>query len=100
MRRIANSADGGGAGFRQVVAAFLARPGLPFADVLSADRVERIFAKHGNLFGCGAIYSTVVTLWAFLGQALRDGKEASCRSAVARVVVHRLQAGLSAPTED
>jgi putative transposase len=99
MRSVTQSGDRRGAGFRHVVAGFLSRPGLPFADVLSADRVERIFAKHGNLFG-GTVYSTVVTLWAFLGQALRDGKEASCRSAVAHIVVHQAQAGLPVPTED
>jgi hypothetical protein len=99
MRRVAESGDDRGAGFRQVVAGFLSRPGLPFADVLSAERVERVFKKHENLFG-GAIYSTVVTLWAFLGQVLRDGKEASCQSAVAQIVVHRSQAGLPVPTED
>lgn len=86
-------------GFRQIVAAFLAQPGLPFADVLSAERIQGVFAKHGNLFG-GAIYSTVVTLWAFLGQALRDGKESSCRSAVAHIVAHQLQSGQRAPTAD
>jgi hypothetical protein len=83
-----------------VVAAFLAQPGLPFANVLSADRVERVFAKHGNLFGMGSIYSTVVTVWAFLGQVLRDGKEASCQAAVAEIVTHQQMAGLAVPTND
>jgi putative transposase len=76
------------------------QPGLPFARVLSAERIERIFAKHGNLFGMSAVYSTVVTLWAFLGQVLRDGKEASCQSAVAAVVTYQELAGLPAPTAD
>ena len=52
--------------FRRVVEGFLLRSGLPFAEVLSAERVERIFQKHGNLFGVGQIYSTVVVLWSFL----------------------------------
>ncbi|MFV0443206.1 MAG: hypothetical protein ACK5Q5_06520, partial [Planctomycetaceae bacterium] len=84
MSRVSHSdADGGascrphgGASFRRVVDSFLLRPGLPFAEVLSADRIARLFARHGQLFGVGTIYSTVVTLWAFLGQVLRDGKEA------------------------
>ena len=38
-------------GFQQVVAAFRGQPGLPFASVLSAGRVARIFARHRNLFG-------------------------------------------------
>jgi len=62
-------------GFQRVMAAFLNQPGLPFASVLSAERVERIFARHKNLFAMGRVYSTVNVLWAFLGQVLRDGKE-------------------------
>jgi len=90
----------GSVSFRQVVAAFLSQPGLPFAEILSAERVERIFAKHGNLFGMSSVYSTVVTLWAFLGQVLRDGKEAACQSAVADVITYRELVGLPAPTAD
>ena len=59
-----------------------------------------LLGLHGNLFGIDTIYSTVLTLWAFLGQALRDGKEASCQSAVARIVTHQQQAGLPGPTSD
>ena len=86
--------------FRRVVEGFLLRPGLPFAEVLSAERVERIFKKHGNLFGVGQIYSTVVVLWSFISQALRDGKEASCQAAVARIVVYNQQQGTAVPTSD
>ena len=100
MRNVTDSGGSASGKFQQVVAAFLAQPGLPFAGVLSAERVERIFAKHGNLFGVDAIYSTVVMVWSFLGQVLRDGKEASCQAAVARVVSHREQAGLATPTSD
>jgi hypothetical protein len=46
------------------------------------------------------IYSTTVVLWAFLAQALRDGKAASCQAAVAQIAVRRLQDGLTAPTAD
>lgn len=100
MRTVPDSGSHGGRGFQQILACFLAEPGLPFSSVLSVERVERIFAKHGNLFGMDAIYSTVITLWAFLGQVLRDGKEASCQSAVARIVVHQSMAGLVVPTSD
>ena len=85
--------------FRQVADAFLAQPGLPFAHVLSADRIERIFAKHHNIFG-GAVYTTAVMVWSFLSQILRDGKQASCRAAVARVVAHQQQTGGAVPTSD
>jgi len=100
MTALSNSANSGSNSFRRIVAAFLAQPGLPFANVLSAERIERIFAKHGNLFGSGAIYSTAVMVWSFLGQVLRDGKEASCRSAVARIVTYCDQQALAAPTAD
>ncbi len=86
--------------FQKIASAFLSQPGLPFAEVLSAERIERIFVKHGNLFGVGAIYSTAVMVWSFLGQLLRDGKEASCESAVARVVTHCQQQGTATPTAD
>ena len=86
--------------FRRVVDGFLLRAGLPFADVLSAERVERIFHKHGNLFGVGQIYSTVVVLWSFISQVLRDGKDASCQAAVARIVVYNQQHGQAVPTSD
>jgi len=100
MRSVADSGGSGSGGFRRVVAAFLSQPGLPFASVLSAERIERTFARHGNLFGGTGIYSTVITLWAFLGQALRDGKQASCRAAVAEIVTHQQALGQPAPTSD
>jgi len=100
MRRIPTEGHGGRVDFGQVVEAFLLRPGLPFAEVLSAERIERIFARHGNLFGLDRVYSTMLIVWAFLGQVLRDGKEASCQSAVARIVTHQHQRGGPAPTHD
>lgn len=100
MATIPNSANSGSSRFQRIVDVFLAQPGLPFAGVLSAERIERIFAQHGNLFGVGAIYSTAVMVWSFLGQVLRDGKEASCQSAVARIVTYCDQQGMAAPTAD
>jgi len=86
--------------FRQVVDAFLSGEGLPFAKILSAERIERIFAKHGCRFGLHGVYTTALMVWSFLSQVLRDGKEASCQAAVARVVSYCGQAGIAAPTED
>ena len=86
-------------GFRQIAEAFLSQPGLPFTRLLSAARIESVFAKHANLFG-GSVYSTAVMVWSFLGQVLRDGKEASCQAAVARIVVHQQQTGGAVPTSD
>jgi hypothetical protein len=99
MARVADSADSGSNSFQQIVDAFLSQPGLPFANVLSADRIERVFERHGNLFG-GAIYTTAVMVWSFLGQVLRDGKEASCQSAVAHVVTYYQQQETATPTAD
>jgi putative transposase len=90
----------GNRGFQRIVDAFLADDGLPFATVLSAERIRRVFDRHNNLFGLHAVYSTVTVLWAFLAQVLRDGKEASCRAAVAGIVAWRLQRGLAPPTAD
>lgn len=99
MRNLPDS-DGWRRGrFAQVVAAFLAQPGLPFAEVLSAERIERVFARHGNLFG-GAVYSTAIMVWSFLGQILRDGKESSCQAAVARLASHQQLSGGTVPTAD
>ncbi len=100
MASLSDSSRPGRSSFEQVVAAFLSQPGLPFASILSAERVERIFAKHGNLFGVGQIYSTSVMVWAFLGQVLRDGKQASCQAAVACVVAYCELFDLSTPTSD
>ncbi len=100
MRTIPHSPHRRCAGFEQVAAGFLSQPGLPFAQVLSAERIERLFAKHSNLFAISAVYSTVITLWAFLGQVLRDGKAAACRFAVASVITYQEMLGQKAPTSD
>ena len=100
MASLSHPSTHGGSSFQQVVAAFLSQPGLPFAQVLSAERIERMFAKHGNLFGGGGIYSTAVLVWSFLGQVLHGGKLASCQAAVACVVTYRELLGESTPTSD
>ena len=100
MRNVTDSSSSVSGQFQQVVAAFLSQPGLPFAGLLSAERVQRVFAKHQNLFAMNGIYSTVNVLWAFLGQVLRDGKEAACQAAVAAITAHRLASGLATPTSD
>jgi hypothetical protein len=99
MSSVASSRQQDRSGFRRIVETFLSQPGLPFAQVLSAERIERVFAKHGNLFG-GKVYSTATMVWAFLGQVLRDGKESSCQAGVARIAVHQQQTGGVVPTSD
>ena len=97
---IPGSGRGRSGSFWKVAAAFLASEALPFARVLSADRIERVFAKHGCLFGRHGVYSAAVMLWSFLGQVLRDGKEASCQAAVARVAAYCQQERIAPPTSD
>lgn len=78
-----HSANQSNFSFGQAVGAFLSSPGLPFVDVLSEQRIADVFRKHEGLFG--RTYTTAIVLWAFMSQVLRDGKEASCQSAVARI---------------
>ena len=49
--------------FKEFADAFLSGEGLPFADVLSAERIERIFRKHGCLFGLHGVYTTATMAW-------------------------------------
>ncbi len=86
--------------FQRIAANVLSQPGLPFADVLSAERIARVFARHRNLFAIVHVYKAAVALWSFLGQVLRDGKEAACQAAVDRVVTHHRERGLTPPTDD
>lgn len=86
--------------FRTVVDAFMAGEGLPFATILSAERIEQVFAKHDCQFGLHGTYTTPIMVWSFLSQVLRDGKDASCQAAVARVVSYCELQGLDVPTRD
>jgi putative transposase len=99
-KSVPDSSDFWNVGFQKIIDAFLLQPGLPFASVLTAEKIVRIFRRHGGLFGENRIYNTAVVLWAFLGQVLRDRKEASCQSAVANIISFCLQVGHDAPTED
>ncbi len=101
MRQLlSDSDDSGEPGFHKIVDGFLLQPGLPFAGVLSSEKMNRIFRKHGGLFGGSGIYNTAIVLWAFLGQVLHNGKEASCQAAVAGIISFCLQVERDAPTED
>ncbi len=86
--------------FHAVAEPFLQADGLPFADVLTAESIERVFRDHGALFGQDDIFSTQIVLWAFLGQALRDGKGASCAAAVEDIATHMCQSDRPAPCGD
>ena len=43
---VSDSDDSGNAGFQTIVDGFLLQPGLPFADVLTAQKIKRIFRKQ------------------------------------------------------
>jgi putative transposase len=79
--------------FALVCQSFLRQSGLPFAEVLSEERIEVTFAEEGVEFGdqdAGEdeiVYTPAVTLWAFLSQTLFADEQRSCLAAVARVAV-------------
>ena len=70
--------------FSVIANSFLRTPGLPFASVLDAAAIERVFREEEALFGQNDIFSTQIVLWAFLAQTLRDGKGIACAAAVLR----------------
>ena len=86
--------------FDTVARPFLQQEGLPFTGVLDAATIARAFADQGALFATDGIYSTPVVLWAFLAQALRDGKGAACAAAVADITAYQHQIGAAAPCGD
>ncbi|MEA1938272.1 MAG: IS4 family transposase [Pseudomonadota bacterium] len=86
--------------FHDTLAPFIQQDGLPFADVLPAAAVEQAFRDCDGLFATDSIFSTPVVLWAFLAQALRDGKGAACAAAVADIAVYTQQTGRPVPSGD
>ena len=99
-QNLSDSGSEGSGNFQEIMDGFLLQPGLPFAEVVTAEKIDGIFRKHGGLFGGNGIYSTSIVLWAFLGQVLRDRKEAACQAAVAGIISFCLQVGRNAPTAD
>ncbi len=51
--------------FCMIANSFLRTPGLPFASVLDAATIARVFREEA-LFGQNDIFSTPIVLWAFL----------------------------------
>ena len=71
---------------------FLQHDGLPFADFLSQETLQQIHREAGlptpdEQADQGLVYTTAVTLWAFLSQVLHKEEHRSCTAAVARVIV-------------
>ncbi len=86
--------------FRLVLNSFLQQPGLPFADVLSEERIQAAFDDEGVAFAQeeDEIYKPPLTLWAFLSQVLFHGEQRSCVAAVSRVVVLLVALGQEPPS--
>ncbi len=70
---------------------FLQQDGLPFADVLSKGCLEEALREVKTPWK-DRIFTPLITLWVFLGQAL--AADQSCRAAVARLIAHRASQGL------
>lgn len=100
MTTVSTSVAAGNLAFADAFRPFLHQPGLPFADVLSAEAVEQVFARHDAMFAGESVFSTPVVLWAFLAQALRDGKGAACAAAVADIATYAQQTGHPVPSGD
>jgi hypothetical protein len=86
--------------FSLIADSFLQDSGLPFASVLDAEWIERVFREEEALFGQDDMYSTPTVLWAFLAQTLRDGKGVACAAAVADIAAYLLQTGRRPPSGD
>ena len=75
-------------GFDLVRRSLLQAPGLPFADTLSAEQIQRAFDAENVHFGDDddeAVYTPAVTLWAMLSPMLFTAEPRSCLAAVVRV---------------
>ena len=78
--------------FQRVLSAF---PVERLPELLPEELLREVLGKHKCLFG-GVFHSAIVT-WAFLCQVMRDGKDATCQAAVARISTFLIQIGRSAP---
>ena len=76
---VPNSPQRDSSSFRKVVAAFLFGEGLPFAEILSAERIQRIFAKHGCQFGRHGIYTAALVVFMMIALLLGQGTQTCAR---------------------
>ena len=100
MTSLSTPRTGGKNTFSVIADPFLHDPGLPFASVLDAASIQRVFREEEALFGQEDIFSTEIVLWAFLAQMLRDGKGIACSAAVADIATYMLQTGQRPPSGD
>jgi len=78
--------------FQRVLSAF---PVERLPELLPEELLREVLGKHKCLFG-GIFHPALVT-WAFLCQVIRDGKDATCQAAVARISNFLLRVGRDAP---
>jgi putative transposase len=100
MTSLCTSRTGSKNHFSVIAASFLQTAGLPFASVLDAEAIQRVFQEEEALFGQEDLFSTQLVLWAFLAQTLRDGKGIACSAAVADIAAYLLQTGQRPPSGD
>jgi hypothetical protein len=86
--------------FHAVSESFLQQPGLPFAQVLTPEAIERAFVDNNALFAQDDVFSTQIVLWAFLAQVLRGGKGGACAAAVADIATYMQQTSQGVPSGD
>ena len=72
---------------------FLQDGNLPFTDVLCEQTITQALTAIKTCW-LDRIYTPLVTLWVFVSQVL--SADHSCRSAVARLIAHRISQGQSA----
>ena len=94
--------------FQPILQSFLQDPALPFADVLSEETIRRVAREAGVPIDLppadekqtGFMYTTPVTLWAFLSQMLHQGPNRSCVAAVARIALLCIALNRAQPSPD
>ena len=85
--------------FQLVLSSFLQQEGLPFANVLSEERIEQVFHEADASFAQdeeNPVYTPAITLWAFLSQVLFKAEQRSCLAAVSRVMTVLVAMGAKA----
>lgn len=71
---------------------FAQAEGLPFAEVLSRERVERALAEERANWR-EAVWTPLLTLWAFLGQVISKDSDGACRKTVMRALAWLVSRG-------
>jgi len=79
-----------------VRARFARNEGLPFADILTEDRIKDVLHEHGVQYR-DRVFGPVTTIWGFLSQVLSE--DHSCRDAVSRIIARPMAIPFARPTQ-